>query len=176
MEAMGRQEMAYSKLARAMPNFYKEIDYGGDSYGGSNHRGGNLTHRREMGIGNFSSHAKIFFYHIRYDDWEGGGGGYEGVNDTYDYYENSPYDYYKGYHDSYDDGHQSCGIGEFSIPCLHHNINERKETYHGVRRPSFGNVHNIASCNASKCNIAHFLWLFEGVDSIMNPLKRRGMV
>ncbi|KAI5681581.1 hypothetical protein M9H77_02809 [Catharanthus roseus] len=86
--------MTYSKLARARPNFYKDRDYGGNSYGGSNHRGRNLTHMRGMGIGNFSSHAKTF-----------------DLKNTYNYCENSLYDYYKEYHDSYDYGNQSCGRG-----------------------------------------------------------------
>ncbi|KAI5656986.1 hypothetical protein M9H77_25779 [Catharanthus roseus] len=85
MEAIRRQEMAYSKLARARPNFYKDGDYDGNSYNESNHRGGNLTYRREIRIDNFSSHAKTFD-HIPYDD-------------------------YGGYHDRYDDGDQSCSRG-----------------------------------------------------------------
>ncbi|KAI5649075.1 hypothetical protein M9H77_35080 [Catharanthus roseus] len=52
--------------------------------------------KRKMRICNFSSYAKTFDY-IPYDDY----GGYEGVNDTCDNYENSPYDYYKWHHDSY---------------------------------------------------------------------------
>ncbi|KAI5672296.1 hypothetical protein M9H77_12660 [Catharanthus roseus] len=38
---------------------------------------------------------------------------------------------------------------------------------------SFGNVHNIASFNASMSNVAHLLWLFEGRDLITNPFKKR---
>ncbi|KAI5666954.1 hypothetical protein M9H77_16807 [Catharanthus roseus] len=99
--------MAYSKLARTRPNFYKDSDYDENAYGGSNHRDGNFTHRRQIEIGNFSSHAKTFDL-IPYDDYRG----YDaGVNDTYDYCENNPYDYYKGNHDCYDYGDQSCGRG-----------------------------------------------------------------
>ncbi|KAI5663358.1 hypothetical protein M9H77_22681 [Catharanthus roseus] len=91
MEAIGRQEMAYSKLARARSNCYKEGDYGGKAYGGSHHRDGHFTRRGKMGIGNFSSHAKAFD-HIRYEDC----------------CENSPCDVHKGYHGRRDYRDQNC--------------------------------------------------------------------
>ncbi|KAI5663894.1 hypothetical protein M9H77_23217 [Catharanthus roseus] len=52
--------MAYSKLARARSNCYKDGDYGGNAYGGHHHRNGYFTHRNQIGIVNFSSHAKAF--------------------------------------------------------------------------------------------------------------------
>ncbi|KAI5650169.1 hypothetical protein M9H77_36174 [Catharanthus roseus] len=85
MEAIGRQEMAYSKLARARSNCYKDGDYGRNAYGGSHHKDGHFTHRSQMGIDNFSSHAKAFD-HIPH----------EGSR------ENSPYDVHKRYHGSHD--------------------------------------------------------------------------
>ncbi|KAI5667701.1 hypothetical protein M9H77_17554 [Catharanthus roseus] len=90
--------MAYSKHERARLSFYKDETMVGILTV-------EATIKVEMGIGNFSSHAKTFD-HIPYDDYWG----YVGVNDAYDYCENSPCDYYKGYHDSYGDGDQSCGI------------------------------------------------------------------
>ncbi|KAI5653558.1 hypothetical protein M9H77_30745 [Catharanthus roseus] len=99
--------MAYSKLARVRSNCYKDGDYGGNAYGGSHHRDGHFTHRSQMGIGNFSSRAKLF-YHIPCDN----------------YCENSPYNVYKEYHGSHDYSDQSC---EILFECFHHNINERKE-------------------------------------------------
>ncbi|KAI5667825.1 hypothetical protein M9H77_17678 [Catharanthus roseus] len=72
--------MAYSKLGRASSNCYKDGGYDRNAYGGSHHRDGNLTHRSQMGIGNFFSRAKTFD-HIPYDDY----GVYEGINDAYDY-------------------------------------------------------------------------------------------
>ncbi|KAI5650182.1 hypothetical protein M9H77_36187 [Catharanthus roseus] len=83
--------MAYYKLARARSNCYKDGDYGGNSYEGSHHRDAHFTHRSQMGIGNFCSCVKTFDQ-IPYDDY----GANEGINDTYDYYEDSPYDVYKG--------------------------------------------------------------------------------
>ncbi|KAI5681930.1 hypothetical protein M9H77_03158 [Catharanthus roseus] len=35
----------------------------------------------------------------------------------------------------------------------------------------FGNIHSIVPLNASICNVARLLWLFEGLDSRKNPLK-----
>ncbi|KAI5653555.1 hypothetical protein M9H77_30742 [Catharanthus roseus] len=154
MEAIGRQEMAYSKLTRPRSNCYKDGDYGGSAYGRSHHRDGNYTHRSQMGIGKFPSRAKTFD-HIPYNNY----GAYEGINYTYDYCENSPYEVCKGYHCSH----------EFSPTCLNYNINEQKEIYHGVRRPS------IASLNASSSNVVRLLWLFEALDSRTNPFKERGM-
>ncbi|KAI5667734.1 hypothetical protein M9H77_17587 [Catharanthus roseus] len=84
--------MAYSKLARARSNCYKDGDYGGNIYGGSHHRDGHFAHRSQMGIGNFSSYAKAFD-HIPYEDC----------------YEKSPYDVRKGYHGSHDYSDQNCG-------------------------------------------------------------------
>ncbi|KAI5681585.1 hypothetical protein M9H77_02813 [Catharanthus roseus] len=92
MEAIGRQKMAYSKLARARFNCYKNEDFGGNAYRGSHHRDGHFTHRSQMGIGNCSSRAKTFD-HIPYDDC----------------CENSPYDVHKGYHGSHDNSDQNCG-------------------------------------------------------------------
>ncbi|KAI5676261.1 hypothetical protein M9H77_07211 [Catharanthus roseus] len=78
METIGRQKMAYSKLARARSNCYKNGDYGGNAYGGSHHRDGHSTLRSQMGIGNFSSRAKAFD-HIPCEDC----------------YKNGPYDVHK---------------------------------------------------------------------------------
>ncbi|KAI5667417.1 hypothetical protein M9H77_17270 [Catharanthus roseus] len=52
--------MAYSKLARAMSNCYKDGDYGGNAHGRSHLRDGHFTYRSQMGISNFSSHAKTY--------------------------------------------------------------------------------------------------------------------
>ncbi|KAI5682529.1 hypothetical protein M9H77_03757 [Catharanthus roseus] len=41
--AIGRQELAYPKLARAMSNCYMDGDYAGNAYGGSHHRTGHFT-------------------------------------------------------------------------------------------------------------------------------------
>ncbi|KAI5676877.1 hypothetical protein M9H77_07827 [Catharanthus roseus] len=175
MEGMKKQEMLFSKLIRVIPNFHNGDGYGGNAYGRNNHGDGNSISRRQMGVGNFTSHNKTFEY-IPYDDY----GDYNGVNASYDYCENSLYDCYKGYHDGLD-----C---EFSPTCLHHNINKRKETYHGVRRPRrvcwmktilmlwkfVNDVPCIALFNASTSNVAHLLWLFEGMDSRMNLFKERG--
>ncbi|KAI5664470.1 hypothetical protein M9H77_23793 [Catharanthus roseus] len=90
MEAIGRQEMTCSKLARARSNCYEDGNYRGNAYGGSHHRDGHSTHRSQMGIGNFSSRAKAFD-HIPYEDCE-----------------NSPYDVHKGYHGSHDYRDQNC--------------------------------------------------------------------
>ncbi|KAI5677752.1 hypothetical protein M9H77_08702 [Catharanthus roseus] len=92
MEAIGRQEMAYSKHARARSNCYKDGDYGGNAYRGSNHRDGHFTHRSQMGIGNFSSYGKAFD-HICHEE----------------YFDNSPYGIHKGYHGSHDSSDQNCG-------------------------------------------------------------------
>ncbi|KAI5681860.1 hypothetical protein M9H77_03088 [Catharanthus roseus] len=81
MEAIGRQEMAYSKLARTRSNCYKDGDYNRNAYGKSHHRDGHYTHRSQMGIGNFSFRATTFD-HIPYDNC----------------CENSPYDVHKGCH------------------------------------------------------------------------------
>ncbi|KAI5675977.1 hypothetical protein M9H77_06927 [Catharanthus roseus] len=70
--------MAYFKLARVRSNCYKDGDYGGNAYRGSHYKDGHFTHISQMGIGNFSSRAKIF-YHIPSDDC----------------CENSPYNVYK---------------------------------------------------------------------------------
>ncbi|KAI5668690.1 hypothetical protein M9H77_18543 [Catharanthus roseus] len=101
MEAIGRQEMAYSKLARARSNCYKDGCYDGNAYRGSNYRNGHYTHRRQMCIGNFYSHAKTFDYI------------------PYEYYcENSPYDVHKRYHGSNDYGDQNCGKSRgYQIRC-----------------------------------------------------------
>ncbi|KAI5680844.1 hypothetical protein M9H77_02071 [Catharanthus roseus] len=45
LEAIRKQEMAYSKFARERSNCYKDGVYGGNAYGGSHHRDGHLTHR-----------------------------------------------------------------------------------------------------------------------------------
>ncbi|KAI5653856.1 hypothetical protein M9H77_31043 [Catharanthus roseus] len=65
MKAIGRQEMAYSKLARARSNCYKDGGYDGNAYEGSHNRNGHYTYRSQIGIGNFSSRAKTFD-HIPY--------------------------------------------------------------------------------------------------------------
>ncbi|KAI5652921.1 hypothetical protein M9H77_30108 [Catharanthus roseus] len=90
MKAIGRQEIAYSKLARARSNYYKDGDRGGNAYGGSHRRDGHFTHKSQIGIGNFSSHAKTFD-HIHYED----------------YGENSPYDVQKGYNESHYYSHKT---------------------------------------------------------------------
>ncbi|KAI5654045.1 hypothetical protein M9H77_31232 [Catharanthus roseus] len=92
MEAIGRQEMAYSKLARARSNCYKDGGCGGNAYGGSHHRDRHSTHRSQMGISNFSSCAKAFD-HIPYEDC----------------CVNSPYDVHKRYHGSHEYRDQNCG-------------------------------------------------------------------
>ncbi|KAI5672712.1 hypothetical protein M9H77_13076 [Catharanthus roseus] len=84
--------MAYTKLARARSNCYKDGGYDGNAYGRSHRRNGHYTHRSQMGNGNFSSRAKTFD-HIPYENC----------------CENSPYDVHEGYqgcHDYYD---QICG-------------------------------------------------------------------
>ncbi|KAI5653046.1 hypothetical protein M9H77_30233 [Catharanthus roseus] len=89
--AIGRQEMAYSKIARARSNCSKDGGYGGNVYGGSHHRDGYFTYRSQMGIGNFSYHAKAFG-HILHEHC----------------CENSRYDVHKGYHGSHDYSDQNC--------------------------------------------------------------------
>ncbi|KAI5652314.1 hypothetical protein M9H77_29501 [Catharanthus roseus] len=54
MEAIGRQEMAYSKLAKARSNCYEDGGYDENAYGESHHRNGHCTHRSQMAIGNFT--------------------------------------------------------------------------------------------------------------------------
>ncbi|KAI5671533.1 hypothetical protein M9H77_11897 [Catharanthus roseus] len=73
--------MAYTKLARARSNCYKDGGYGRNAYRGSHHRDRSI-HRSQMGISNFSSRAKAFD-HIPYKDC----------------CENSPYDIHKGDHE-----------------------------------------------------------------------------
>ncbi|KAI5682065.1 hypothetical protein M9H77_03293 [Catharanthus roseus] len=48
MEAIGREEMVYSKLGIARFNYYTDGDYGGNAYGGSHHRDGHFTHRSQI--------------------------------------------------------------------------------------------------------------------------------
>ncbi|KAI5664416.1 hypothetical protein M9H77_23739 [Catharanthus roseus] len=66
MEAIGRQEMAYSKLTRARSNYYTDGDYGGNAYRGSHRRDGNYTHRSQMGIKfwrqNMENEGKMDYY------------------------------------------------------------------------------------------------------------------
>ncbi|KAI5681954.1 hypothetical protein M9H77_03182 [Catharanthus roseus] len=83
MEVIDKQEKAYSKFANARSNCYKDGDYAGNAYEGSHHRDGHFTHKSQMGIGNFSSHAKAFD-HIPYEEC----------------CENSLYDVHKGYHET----------------------------------------------------------------------------
>ncbi|KAI5667742.1 hypothetical protein M9H77_17595 [Catharanthus roseus] len=92
MEIRGMKEMAYSKLARARSNCYKDGGYDENAYRGSHHRNRHYTHRSQMGIGNFSSRAKTFD-RISYEDC----------------CENGPYDVPKGYHGSHDYSDQNCG-------------------------------------------------------------------
>ncbi|KAI5681194.1 hypothetical protein M9H77_02421 [Catharanthus roseus] len=96
IEAIGRQEIVYSKLVRARSNCYQDEEYGGNVYGGRHHRDGHFTHRSQMGTGNFSSRAKAFDL-IAYEDC----------------CESSPYDAHKGYHGSHDYRDQNCGRESF---------------------------------------------------------------
>ncbi|KAI5664002.1 hypothetical protein M9H77_23325 [Catharanthus roseus] len=48
MEAIGREDMAYSKLARVRSNCYKDGDYDGNAYGGSHYRNGHYTHGSQI--------------------------------------------------------------------------------------------------------------------------------
>ncbi|KAI5652269.1 hypothetical protein M9H77_29456 [Catharanthus roseus] len=106
MEVIGRQEMTYSKLARARSNCYKDGGYDRNAYGGSHHRNGHYTNRRQMGICNFSSRAEGFL-HIPYEDC----------------YENSPYDVHKGYHVSLEELKSllvsyTCHVSLFGDMCI----------------------------------------------------------
>ncbi|KAI5649871.1 hypothetical protein M9H77_35876 [Catharanthus roseus] len=70
---------------------FRDGDYSGNAYEGSQRRDGHFPVGVLMGIGNFFSRTKIFYY-IPYDDC----------------CENSPYGVHKGNHGSHDYSDQSC--------------------------------------------------------------------
>ncbi|KAI5666856.1 hypothetical protein M9H77_16709 [Catharanthus roseus] len=57
IEVKSKQEDYQSKLTRDMHNFYHGCGNGFNAYGGNNHGIRNLTSRRHVGVGNFSSYA-----------------------------------------------------------------------------------------------------------------------
>lgn len=81
IKAMRKQEIACSKLARDIPNFFNGGGNGGNDYGRNNHGDGGLPLSRHVEVGKFSSYSKSFEHHL-YDFY----GCYERGNVQYDHY------------------------------------------------------------------------------------------
>ncbi|KAI5653597.1 hypothetical protein M9H77_30784 [Catharanthus roseus] len=79
MEVKSKQESYQSKFTRDMHSFHHGGGNAFNAYGGKDHRNGDFTSKRHIGVDNFSSDDKSF-EHTSYNDCGGYGRKFEAQN------------------------------------------------------------------------------------------------